>query len=364
MRVLISPLDWGLGHATRCIPIIKALLQTGCTVFVACEDTAKQLLATEFSDVTFLWLPGYCIRYASSKRWFAAKILQQIPKILRAIWREHRWLKKAVEAYEIDMVIADNRYGLFHAKVPCIFVTHQLAIQTPFAWLSRWVEWLSYRFINRFTECWVPDFEGAGNLAGALSHPWRLPRVPVRYIGPLARFPKGKNNAMAYQWLLLLSGPEPQRMALETALLQVIPSLPGEVMLVRGLPGSASVLPVPAHCTVFNHLPTDDLAAAIAQSEYIISRPGYTTVMEMMALRKKCLLIATPGQTEQEYLAAHLMEQQWCFAADQAKLSPEVCKAAVAFQYELPQLAETGLRETVEAVVKRVAGQRKKDEQE
>ena len=231
LRVIVSPLDWGLGHATRCIPVIKALLQAGCSVFVACDETAEKLLTAEFPGVHFLSLPGYRVRYAFSKRWFAVKILQQIPKIVSAIRREHRWLKKAVVLHRIDLVISDNRYGLFYPGLPCIFITHQLAIQTPFLWLSRWTQKLSYRIVNRFTECWVPDYEGANNLAGLLSHTNKLPRIPVRYVGPLSRFGKQDGEQKIYQWLILLSGPEPQRTVLENKLLEIIPSLTGKVML-------------------------------------------------------------------------------------------------------------------------------------
>lgn len=342
-RVLLSPLDWGLGHVTRCIPILKVLLQARCIVFVACHETAKKLLAPEFPGVTFLPLRGYGIRYASSKRWFAVKILQQVPKIVSAIWREHRWLKKAVRKYQIDMVISDNRFGLFHTKIPCIFITHQLAIQTPYAWLSRWVQKLSYQFINRFTECWIPDYESKVNIAGNLSHTNQMPCIPVSYIGPLSRFSLQKEEII-YQWLMLLSGPEPQRTLLENELLQIIPFLTGKVMLVRGLPGHSSFLQVPAHCTVFNHLPTAELQKIIAQSEYVISRSGYTIVMEIIAMQKRAILIATPGQTEQEYLAAHLLQQRWCFACEQNQLDTNCLQKSLAFNYQLPKYLTVSLQ--------------------
>ncbi len=354
LRVLVSPLDWGLGHATRCIPIIKDLQSAGCTVYVACDETARSLLSPEFPDVRFLLLPGYGIRYASSKRWFAFKILQQIPKIITAIRREHGWLKKAVVEYKINLVISDNRYGLYHATVPCIFITHQLSIQTPFRPLSRFVQRLSYRYINRYCECWVPDFETAPNIAGALSHPQKMPRIPVKYVGILSRFQQPEIETVQYEWLMMMSGPEPQRTLLEKELLKVIPSLKGNVLLIRGLPNTTSALPVPVNCTVFNHLSTKDLQTAFAQSEYIISRSGYTTVMELIALGKKSILIPTPGQTEQEYLARHLAKQQWCIVCKKLGGIAGCLQAAPHFTYALPRVGAISVQEAVDERIKRL----------
>ena len=350
-RVLIAPLDWGLGHATRCIPIVKALLASGCRVYIACDDVQKKLLSQEFSNVHFLFLRGYRIRYASSKRWFAIKILQQIPKILSAIRRENKWLKIMVKNHRVDLVISDNRYGLFYPAIPCIFITHQLAIQTPFPLLSRWVQWLSYRFINRFSQCWVPDYEDAINIAGALSHTRKLPRIPLTYIGPLLRFSKQIEEEIKYKWLMILSGPEPQRTLLEKQCLQTISLLPDKVLFVRGLPQSQSVLEVPKHCTVVNHLPTPDLEAAYAQSEYIISRSGYTTIMEIIAMEKKSILIPTPGQTEQEYLAKHLMKQRWCYVCNEPEHLFDSLKQALAFTYQLPKLPVVSLEDIIKKTI-------------
>ena len=336
-RVLVSPLDWGLGHATRSIPIIKALLAEGCAVYVACNETAQLLLSPEFPDVHFLYLRGYNIRYASSKRRFAFKILQQIPKILSSVAHEHRWLKKAVANHHFDLIISDNRYGLVDAKTQCIFITHQLFIQMPVRWLSFVVQQINYRFINRFAQCWVPDYASSPNMAGALSHPRKLPSIPVIYIGALARVCKVEQK-IKNQWLFLLSGPEPQRTLLEKKVLLLIPKLEGNIVLIRGLPGGSSSLQVPDGCVVFNHLPTGDIQTAITQSEYIVSRSGYTTVMEILAAQKKAILIPTPGQTEQEYLAEHLMKQQWCYACGQDDDLFTHLQLAQTFTYGLPVL--------------------------
>ena len=351
MRILISPLDWGLGHATRCIPLIHSFLQNGCKVYVACNATQQHLLKKEFSDVCFLPLAGYNIRYASSKRWFAAKILQQIPKIISAIRREHKWLQNAVKEHQIDMVISDNRFGFYHKTIPSVFITHQLLIQTPNATLSRWVQKINYQFINRFGECWVPDYKEDMNLAGILSHPKRLPSTPVTYIGPLSRLTKQENETKEYKWLILLSGPEPQRTLLENVLIEEFIKRPEKVLLIRGLPSNEDVLSLPAQFSVFNHLPTEQLNKILAQSEFIICRSGYTTVMELISLQKKALLIPTPGQTEQEYLAVHLFKQHWCFCCPTTKELPQSLEQINAFNFQLPQLPGIDLDKIVKSLV-------------
>lgn len=189
LKVLVAPLNWGLGHATRCVPLIQILKQAQCHVYVAGNPTALKLLQQEVTGVEYLSLEGYNIRY-SSKRNLAWKILKQIPKIRCAIHTEHQWLKKVVTTHQIDIVFSDNRYGLYHTDATSIFITHQLRIKAPFSWVERVLQTINYRFINRFDACWVPDYAGTLNIAGILSHPVRLPAIPVQYIGPLSRLKK------------------------------------------------------------------------------------------------------------------------------------------------------------------------------
>lgn len=345
--VVVAPLDWGLGHATRCIPLIKSLLDAGCSVTVACNETARSLFSQEFPNLQFLPLRGYNIRYASSKRLFAFKILQQIPKILFSIWYEHRWLQKAVKQYHFDVVISDNRYGFYCKNKPSFFITHQLFIQTSFVWLSKRLQKMNYRFINRFRECWVPDFSGESNVAGILSHPKELPSVPVHYLGLLSRFTGKKVAKTNFKWLFMVSGPEPQRTLFETLCCKAIEQLNDEVLLIRGLPQSDEPLYVAKHCTVSNHLPTNRLQQAFEQSEYIVSRAGYTTIMEIVSMQKKSLLIPTPGQTEQEYLAKHLLKQHWCYTCEQSDDLFVQIQKAECFTYQFPMLATSNLQNVI-----------------
>lgn len=169
--ILVAPLDWGLGHSTRCIPIIKHLLRLSCKVIIAAEGSQQKLLQQEFPLLTFVHLKGYRIKYTNSKRFFLLKILMQLPKVYSAVLKEKKTLTDIIQTYQVDAVISDNRYGLTHAKIPSVFITHQLLIQTPFSWCEKIVQKINYYFINRFSECWVPDEMSEQNFAGILSHP-------------------------------------------------------------------------------------------------------------------------------------------------------------------------------------------------
>jgi uncharacterized protein (TIGR00661 family) len=307
--ILVAPLNWGLGHATRCIPLIKALIANGCDVLIAATGPVKALLEAEFPGLQFLPIPRYNISYSRKKRWLPIKLLWQTPGILRTIYRENRWLKEIIKTYKPDGVIADNRFGLHHKTVPCVYITHQLTIKAP----GRIGEWLAqkihYHYISKFSQCWVPDAEGEPNLAGKLSHPEVKPSIPVKYLGPLSRFERqGASNKM-YDLLIIISGPEPQRTGFEEMLLKELNSYTGRALLVRGLPGSDSVLQQQPNLQIVNHLSSNELSLAIQQSALLISRSGYTTIMDLVKLQQKAILVPTPGQAEQEYLADYLQQQ-------------------------------------------------------
>lgn len=305
-RVLIAPLDWGLGHATRCIPIIKAFQSLGYEVLIAADGAVASLLSNEFPDIKIIHLSGYHIQYAKSAKALAWKLLLQVPKILSSISKEQNWLDQIIETEKIDLVISDNRYGLYSKKIPSIFITHQLCIKTPFPFLEEILRKINYRFINRFSACWVPDVAGENNVAGLLSHPKTLTKIPVHYIGMLSRMMKQEQEKKQFDYCFLLSGPEPQRTILENSILKSIPEISGKVVIVRGLPVTACSLNVSDQIKVFNHLPTKELAIILSLSNLIICRSGYTSIMELIGLEKDAILIPTPSQTEQEYLAEKL----------------------------------------------------------
>ncbi len=337
ITILIAPLDWGLGHATRCIPIINHLLKLHCNVVIATDGKQHNLLKTEFPQLRFVHLPGYNIRYSNKKRFFNLKIIFQLPKLINAIRKEKKWLQQFLLNNKINAVISDNRYGLFHISVQSIFITHQLTIKAGFPFIEKMLQKLNYRHINHFSACWVPDQCGKTNLAGKLSHPAILPAITVNYIGIISRFQLLNPTIKRYRLLIVLSGPEPQRTLLEKMLLQQLEKTEQPVLFIRGLPGNEAHLSNQKHITFHNHLPASQLEQAFQQSEYVISRCGYTTVMDICKLKIKSILIPTSGQTEQEYLAEHLQKQGFCLSANQEgfNLINELEKAEK-FEYEFP----------------------------
>lgn len=348
--VLIAPLDWGLGHATRCIPLINYLLQLGCKVIIAAVGPQKKLLKNEFPNVSFVDIPSYNIKYTKGKRFFVLKIILQIPKILIIILSEKKWLKNFLKYNQIDAVISDNRYGLYHYKITTVFITHQLCIKASFLFWEKIIQKINYRYIKKFSFCWIPDVEGPISMAGALSHPAALPQIPVKYIGGISRLERQPATEEKYNVLIILSGPEPQRTLLERKLLSQLKSFKGKAFLLRGLPGNQESLPDQNNLVIKDHLPAKQLEKVINESEIIISRSGYTTVMDICKLKKKSILIPTPGQTEQEYLAVHLQRQKWCLAETQENFYLEkMLQKAKDFKYEMPDVEMEAFKEVLDS---------------
>lgn len=343
-RILVAPLDWGLGHATRCIPLVKELIKQNCDVWLAGEGMHEALLRSEFPQLPFLPLQGYRIHYSKTKKGLPWKMIRQLPKIFLAIKKENKWLKKIVSLHQFDAVISDNRFGLYHDQIPCVFITHQLQIKTP---LGRWSEKIlqrwNYRYIDRFTECWVPDRDDENFLAGTLSHPSVRPTIPVKYLGLLSRLEKKKTKEIKDQLLIILSGPEPQRSFFEDRIVEEISHYPGRATIVRGLPLSLSVIPSSGMIKFYNHLSANELAEEMEKAEWVISRCGYSTVMDLVHMQKKGILIPTAGQTEQEYLAEHLRQSKIAYCTDQKEFSiTTAIAAAKKFNYNIPRVNSPG----------------------
>ncbi len=351
--VLVAPLDWGLGHATRCIPIISELVTLGCTVLIAAEGPAKELLQKEFQELHFIELRGYRVRYSRSKSGMPLKMLLQFPRILYRIYAENRWLKKMIASRKIDAVISDNRMGLFASRIPCIYITHQLCIKTGSGFSDTIAQKIHYHYINKFNACWVPDAREPLNLAGELSHPRSLPNIAVKYLGPLSRFKK-EATSEKYELCIILSGPEPQRTIFEQLILSELEHVEGNVCLVRGLPGETEVPALNKNgAEIKNHLPAEELNLVILQSKMIICRCGYSSVMDLVKLGKKAILVPTPGQTEQEYLSRYLLGQKIFYSVEQENFSlTEALKSAADFEYNCS--GEIG--EHFKAVVKEFTG--------
>jgi len=303
--ILIASLNWGLGHATRCIPIIKALQENNYIPIIASDGIALELLKKEFPYIKTLKLPSYQIEYAKDGKNFKWKLLKNFPKMIKAVLNEQKKIKKWVKKYEIDGIISDNRLGVFSKKVPSVFITHQLNVMTGnTTWIT---SFLHQNIIKKYAECWVPDAEGTPNLTGKLGH-IKNPDFVLKYIGPLSRMQK-KEIPKIYDLMILLSGPEPQRSLLEEKLKNEVQNYNGKVVFIKGIIEKEQKKEQLDNVTFFNFMNTRQLEQIFNESEMVLCRSGYTSIMDLAKLEKKAFFIPTPGQYEQEYLAEKLEKE-------------------------------------------------------
>ncbi len=303
--ILIAPLNWGLGHATRCIPIIRALQENNYIPVIASDGIALELLRKEFPNIQTLELPSYQIEYAKNGANFKWKLIKNGPKMIRAILEEKKTIQNWVEKYAIDGIISDNRLGVFSKKIPSVFITHQLNVMTGnTTWISSKIH---QSIIKKYMECWVPDLIGTPNLTGKLGH-IDNPNLKTKYIGPLSRLQKIL-LPKKYDLLVILSGPEPQRGMLEKHLKKEIVKYNGNVIFIEGNIEKEQKTTTIRNVTYYNFMNSTELEQAFNESEMVLCRSGYTTIMDLAQLRKKAFFIPTPGQYEQEYLAKKLKKE-------------------------------------------------------
>jgi UDP:flavonoid glycosyltransferase YjiC (YdhE family) len=305
-RVLVAPLNWGLGHASRCVPLVRHLRSRGVEVMLASDGEALQLLRAEFPDLRCLELPSYRIRYKSEN--MVRNMAWQLPRIYKAIRDEHKALRGLASETPLDGIISDNRYGCFLPNVPNVLLTHQLAPIVPGKFYARCVKGLVERALARFDAIWVPDVAESPGLSGRLSHLVHPIHPKVQYLGLLSRM-DGHIREHEYDLIAVLSGPEPQRTYLEQVLLEQLLALEGRFLLVQGKTRAKTHHFAAEHVEVVSYLTSADLCERVAASRAVVCRSGYSSLMDLAVMGKKAIVVPTPGQTEQEYLAEALSAQ-------------------------------------------------------
>jgi uncharacterized protein (TIGR00661 family) len=309
-------LDWGLGHATRSIPIVNEFLSRGCEVQIASSGSALVLLRQEFPKIGFHELVSYKANY-SARFSFMMKILFQMPKFLMAIRKEHKQIEQIVKDENIDLLISDNRYGCWSSSVPSVLITHQINIlmSPSWKWLEGIINYGNHQQIKKFNECWIPDFPNGitGRMTQSISQ-------SIKFIGIISRFQK-RSVPMKREILFLISGPEPQRSIFEMIITTAVTKVGSKsYLIVKGKPESVNK----CQENEVNHLSAAELNEAIESSQLIISRSGYTTIMDLCKLEKKAVFVPTPGQTEQEYLAEQLKKNGTAFYQNQNEFDLEL----------------------------------------
>lgn len=298
-KIIVAPLNWGLGHASRCVPIIHFLLENNFTPIIASDGKALTFLQKEFPELEFLKLPSYNISYNKNLK---LGLLFQVPKILKAVKKETKVIAEFIEKNKgIVGVISDNRFGVRSNKIHSVYITHQVTVLAGF--FTFFSTRIHEKIINKFDECWVPDSKD-NFLSGKLSKT-KNKRLILKYIGALSRFKK-EETLIKNDVLIILSGIESQRKLLEIKLLKAFENTTQEVVLVQGNIENNKSQKVFGNITIYNYLLSKELELEINQSKVIICRSGYSSIMDLAVLEKKAFFIPTKNQTEQEYLANYL----------------------------------------------------------
>jgi uncharacterized protein (TIGR00661 family) len=327
-KILICPLDWGLGHATRCIPVIRALIKRGAEVDIASSGSALNLLKIEFPSNRFFELPSYQPEYSHSGS-LVGKMLRQLPKFRKIIAAEHTATEEIVRQNGIDVVISDNRYGCF-ASVESIFITHQLKVVLPegYGWAGPGVNWVLHQFIRKFNRVWIPDQPDSNLTKPFYSNGFQN----QQYVGWLSRFERTSAVNSDFKVVAIISGPEPQRTILEKKIRQELAATAVKSLMVLGQPGPPRRA-VEENLTIVNHLPGQELQQVIQDSDVVLSRSGYSTIMDLIALKKNAIFIPTPGQPEQTILANYLDNKKYIVARAQNEFQlAEALEASLSYE--------------------------------
>lgn len=313
--ILVAPLNWGLGHATRCVPIINELLAANFKVVLASDGLAFQFLKREFPQLPIHHLASLNVLYAKKRKWQAVHLLKQIPKLYRFITEDKIAVEKLAKEIKIDGIISDNRPGVFLAKIPCVYINHQLNVKSGFT--TKLSSKLHRDQMKNFNEIWVSDVEDEPSLSGDLGHLHSTEKLPpIKYLGWLSRL-KPQNTSITYAYCAVISGPEPQRTLFENAVEKLFQKLPGKKIIVTGNLDITEASPNFEKRTMLN---TVELNTLIAQSQFVICRSGYTSLLDVLRMQKPTLLVPTPGQFEQEYLAERMKNLGWFSVCNQNDL--------------------------------------------
>ena len=336
-KYLVAPMNWGLGHASRCIPLVRRLIREGHEVILGGDGESLTLLRKHFPKLRYTYLAPLNLRYSAGKSQVWA-MLKALPKLFLWSLKDHAMLQAVLREEPIDYVLSDNRFGLYinrpstnDHRPTTIYLTHQLHIMLPrpWRWLEPLVARLHARTYTRFNKVWIPDYEDADkSLAGELSHPNDVRRNDVRctieYIGPLSRFEdydRSQDNPIAqnYTIVAVLSGLEPHRTLLEKEIVARYLDTDEQVLIVQGLVNRPNTRFKRRNITLVPSITDAELVPALMNAKHIIARSGYSTIMDLHALgllpsknetpNPQIELIPTSGQPEQEYLSAYFAEK-------------------------------------------------------
>ncbi|MBN2856947.1 MAG: hypothetical protein JXN63_00960 [Candidatus Delongbacteria bacterium] len=322
-KILYAVLNWGIGHATRSLPIIRELIKDH-DVTVLSTGRSLSLLKSELPHLEFIDHPDYSVKYTKRGGALLFSLFFQLPGILLRLRSEQRFTEELIKNRKYDRIISDNRYGIYSRSVPSYFITHQIRFKLPggLKYFEPLSEWFNRSYFRNYRKIFIPDEKGEVNLSGSLSHGLEFINNPkITYAGILADL-KGNEPEIYSDYLFIISGPEPQRTIFEKKIIEQSDKLEGKKIIVRGVTESDEMYSA-GSTVIYSSVKREKLTAMIKGAETVISRPGYSTVMELVSYGKKALFIPTPGQTEQEYLARYYKNKSYFSYVSQEEMELE-----------------------------------------
>ncbi len=310
-RILAAILDWGLGHASRMVPVIECLAANNAEVLLASSGAAASYLRQRFPQMTLLELPAPSIRYDSLGA--STALIRQA--LSQKSWnaKQHAWTQLQAQDHRIDAIISDNVYGAWSPEIPSVLISHQLQLPAPL--FGKMINRELGRWLTNFDQIWVPDTPDG--IAGKLTQS-PFCEKPIHYLGTLSRLKPVENVEKQYTCVALISGPEPQRSIFEKHCLAYLQRLPGRKAVIRGKATSATSLSnIPADTDTFDFLDGQELATLLQSANYVLCRSGYSTLCDLSALGCSAIVVPTPGQYEQLYLAKRAADKGWALTTGQ-----------------------------------------------
>jgi len=308
-RVMLSPLNWGLGHVTRTTPVIQQLLKQNNEVFICCDETQERFYRNYFPDLWYIPLEGYPFKFGGKGKWIF-DLSRQLKNLNE--FRKYE-LKKTHELalnFKPDLILSDQRFGFRNEAVKSCIISHQLNLQLPL-WAGLGKS-MNRKQLNKFDEIWIPDLKGS-ILSGDLS---KTTSSKAHYIGCLSRFSfdGGVIDEKEFAYLGIISGPEPYASQLFYELVDQFSRLEDKTAIIAPSKMITGSVRKKGNCTVHT-LPDKELMNYLFQSsETVVSRSGYSTLMDLTVMQNNAILIPTPGQSEQLYLAKlHGNHHKWKF---------------------------------------------------
>ena len=322
MKVIYGICSWGLGHATRSLPVIRKLQEENNELTIISHGRSLELLKKELgSNINYHDIPDYPMLVSAEPRQFMAKSMIYWPLFVRKIQSGVSNLKKIANKEKFNVIISDARYDMLNKSVPTYFISHQIRIMNPLRlrMLETGSEFFNDFFFKRFKGIIVPDYKD-DNLSGDLSHNLKkIDEKRIHYAGVLSDFSK-KKTKKDIDYLISITGPEPQRTILEKKLLLQSKDLKGNIAITLGKTEEKEDI-TKENIQIFSFLTKEQRENLLNRSKLVISRSGYSTILDLAVIGTKALMTPTPGQIEQEYLSRYHNLKGTFYSVNQSKIN-------------------------------------------